>query len=503
MTDGPDWAETLAAIKKPPGKSNVGNTRPGMDQVQVWQEFQQQRTGADVAVALGGVDTGDDYDGWAHVTEFAHGVVDGIADGASNFGNLVEGIFEALTGNSGAQSYVDPVQQLQYLAGTVSGHSQAISELQAANGGSENGGVVGGDTFETPYSGSMGPGWALYSTDGDTSYLGTVNGKLEWTNKGNATPLVTAQRIDPKDAKTLTEFQKISVVVTTPTAGTGAENRIYGRMSPDRQHYVVAYVKDDTIYIAYKAGASTTETVVDSGPMPNGLTLSTGRQLNLECGTDELQNEYRVTIGGVNGQSWTDSTNLATSSMNFAARGLSESPKGWMLGFKGQWNAPFPWSTWYGYPAALANVTVTDNIPVAIQGHGFRVYREATGNSASFAQLTKLAQYYDTIDYISPGSAWASTGYTIPKDGMWSFSWRVYRSGNTWTHLVLGLAVNGSGKTAGGVWLNTNIAQDTVQYYCKKGDVVDIYVANVAGTAQMTGSSSGVDSYFSGALMSS
>lgn len=77
MSDGPDWASTLAAVKRPLGKSSK-NSRLGADQVEEWQKFQQQRTGADVAVALGGVDTGDDFDGWGHVTEWSTGVTDGI-----------------------------------------------------------------------------------------------------------------------------------------------------------------------------------------------------------------------------------------------------------------------------------------------------------------------------------------------------------------------------------------------------------------------------------------
>ena len=501
MTDGPDWAETFGAIKNPSGLS-AKSSRPGMDQVAQWQEFQQQRTGADVAVALGGVDTGDDYDGWAAVTEFAQGVVGGIADGVTNFGNLVEGMFHALTGNTGAASYVDPVDQLQYLVDTISGHAQAINQLQAANNGSETGGVVGGDNFQTPYAGSLGPGWSIHSTDGNTTYLGTANGKLEYTNQGNTTPLVTAQRIDPADAKTLTEFQKITITATAPTVGTGGENRIYGRMSDDRTHYVVAYHKDNTIYIAYAAGGA--ETVVDSGPMPIGGSLTAAARLALECGTDEGRDEYRVTINGSNAQSWTDTTGLATTSANYAARGLAEAPKGWMLGFRGQWNAPFPWQQWYGAPSALMGVTVADNVPVEIQGHGFRVYRESSSSTPNFVvSTTTLAQYYDTIDYISPGSAWSSSGYTIPKSGMWSFSWRAAMAGTgTWPGLCLALKINGASRACGGLSRSNNVIQDTVFYYCEKGDVVNVYVAILSGTANMVGSSSGIDTYFSGALMS-
>ena len=197
MTDGPDWAETLSAVKKVPGKGRTKNDRLGMDQVAQWQEFQQQRTGADVAVALGGVDTGDDYDGWGAVTDWGQGVVNGIADGASNFGNFVEGIFEALTGSSGAQSYVDPVQQLQYLADTVSGHAQALAELQAANNGEGNGGLSFTDNFSESVTGGPPSGWTARSTNGNTTYVDTSTGKAEWHNSGNANPVLVWQRTDP------------------------------------------------------------------------------------------------------------------------------------------------------------------------------------------------------------------------------------------------------------------------------------------------------------------
>lgn len=100
MTEGPDWAETLSAVKKVPGNGRTKNDRLGMDQVQQWQEFQQQRTGADVAVAVGGVDTGDDYDGWSHFTNWA-------ADQVAGFVNIWNGWFESGgTGTPAQTQYV-------------------------------------------------------------------------------------------------------------------------------------------------------------------------------------------------------------------------------------------------------------------------------------------------------------------------------------------------------------------------------------------------------------
>lgn len=99
MTDGPDWAATLEAVKKVPGQGTQ-NSRLGMDQVAQWQQFQQQRTGADVAVAVGGVDTGDTYDGWAHFTNWA-------ADQVAGFVNIWNGWFgSGGTGTPAQTQYV-------------------------------------------------------------------------------------------------------------------------------------------------------------------------------------------------------------------------------------------------------------------------------------------------------------------------------------------------------------------------------------------------------------
>ncbi|MGU3650697.1 hypothetical protein [Mycolicibacterium sp. A43C] len=79
MTEGPDWGPTFAAIKRPRG-AGASKSRIGLDEIEAWQKFQQQRTGADVAVALGGVDTGDDFDGWGYVNEWATAQTAAIAN---------------------------------------------------------------------------------------------------------------------------------------------------------------------------------------------------------------------------------------------------------------------------------------------------------------------------------------------------------------------------------------------------------------------------------------
>lgn len=69
MTDGPDWAETLDAIGRPPGANSTKNRRVTLQEIADSESFKTRRIGAETAVALGAVDTGDDFDGWGYIAE--------------------------------------------------------------------------------------------------------------------------------------------------------------------------------------------------------------------------------------------------------------------------------------------------------------------------------------------------------------------------------------------------------------------------------------------------
>lgn len=69
MTEGPDWAPILDAIGRPPGANSTKNRRVTLQEIADSESFKNQRIGAETAVALGAVDTGDDFDGWGWVNE--------------------------------------------------------------------------------------------------------------------------------------------------------------------------------------------------------------------------------------------------------------------------------------------------------------------------------------------------------------------------------------------------------------------------------------------------
>lgn len=415
-----------------------------------------------------------------------------------NVRGLLTGIVKAFTGDDGdPDNYIDPVNHLTYAAETLSGNTQAIEELKAANNGQETGGISGGDNFQTPVTGGPPPGWIARSSNGITTYVDTSTGKAEWHNAGNANPLVRWQRNGTDDANTLGEYQKVTETFTTPLGGTNSRIGVECRVSDDGAHYVTAYLIGSTIFIAYAAGGA--ETVVDSGPIPVGVDITSSTVLSIEPGTGEDRDEYRVRINDANAQSWTDDTNLATTSVNYAARGLSTIPKGWGV----NWKPGFAPGGIWKRPMSLSGCTIADNVPAEVQGHGFRVYREATTSSGGLSVGDELAPYYDEIDYISAGSAWSAAGYVIPKSGMWVFNYRMYRSSGTWTQCCVGLKVGGVSRVAGAFSQNLGITDGSFQFHCKKGDVVTPYIAIASGTVAMNGSSSGLDSYFSGSLGSS
>ncbi|MBX9918603.1 MAG: hypothetical protein K2Y33_02045 [Mycolicibacterium frederiksbergense] len=440
-------------------------------------------------------------------------LVGGLLDGAQipildptkilNLPQFFAGLVEALTGQDGTgATYIDPINHLKYQADTVAGHTQAIEELKAANDGQSSTGMSAGGNFSTPHTGSLGPGWAITSTDGVTTYVDTSTGVAKWHNSGNAAPILIARRTDPAEAKTLTEFQKITTTLASPiTTANNSQNRVHCRTSDDGQHYVFAYVSKDTIYIGYTTTGVAGEQVVESGPFPAGIPHSNGALLSIEAGVGEDRDEYDVRISGVRGQSWTDDTNLATTSANFAARGLAEAPKGWAIGWRPGNELGF-WKT----PSALAGWTVVDHIPALIKGHGFRVYRESATTSPALAVGDNMAPHYDEIDYISQGSAWSALGYTIPEEGHWVFHITNRRGGGNWDYAVFGVQSSAAGLpkrgTAVAMSVQWNVAVGSGVLYCEKGDVVKPYVASKSGTVAMTGSSNGLDCSFAGALTS-
>lgn len=145
MTEVPDWQPTLDATKKVPGKGSK-STRVSLQEIQESEDFRRERTGADVAVAMGGVETESGFEGGVDGWGFVSTVVTGIGSGIQNFLDAVGSAFGgASSGNTTATVNAKAVEIAE---AALNAEAATIAlQSQQANGGSSNGVIAFVDTL--------------------------------------------------------------------------------------------------------------------------------------------------------------------------------------------------------------------------------------------------------------------------------------------------------------------------------------------------------------------
>lgn len=168
--EGPDWAPILDSIGRPPGANSTKNRRVGLPEIEEWQALQYERTGADVAVAMGGVDTGNGFDGWG----FVSGVVTGIGGGIQNFLDAIGSAFGgASSGNTAATVNA---QAVEIAEAALNAEAATIAlQAQQATGGSSNGVIAFVDTLGDDGDALSGTDWGTSGPSaGDVVVRGTT-----------------------------------------------------------------------------------------------------------------------------------------------------------------------------------------------------------------------------------------------------------------------------------------------------------------------------------------
>jgi len=539
MTDGPDWAETFAAIKNPPGKSAVGNTRPGMDQVKAWQEFQQQRTGADVAVAVGAVDTGDDFDGWGAVTEWAQDVGDGIGGAVNQVTTLANNLLTAagtVIGNIGAVVVDGLGNALQDvwdaigagLGGATTGHNaaslnaQAVQlaltaqdaeaaayaaqwSLQQLTGGGSTGG--GGVTFDMDITGADGD--ALSATDWATAsnMVVRVNGSVSAMGITAGTTVGVISYANCAH-QYLSDSQSIAAVLG-PKGDSVAATILHFHCNSTYTRGMYLSIVTTGVTFGYFTGAlgSRTYTPLTGGTLTRSMTSGTRVEAR-----DSGTNSYAILVNGIPSLTVNDPGAHAVAGDFYAQ--VTETSRTVI------YNPGLPWqTTGTNYSFQLASILLSDYIIPTVVGSTAAMYRTSTGTVSLNASPNAVlgSSFFGVVDYASADITvdLANSKFTVSKAGTYLIGLRaIIDTGTNTTNtqeVTPLLYVNGSiakwGNPAtavyvvgnnGSLWRAKPDAMDTTfRKYLQAGDYVQPGWNNQhISSGTLTGEATGTQTFF-------
>lgn len=446
MTEGPEWDETLAYASRPLGGSRVKNTRTPLETIADQQQFVQQRNLADTAVAMGAVDTGEDFDGGGWLADWGSNVFSGAQkaltaftgidmtqtpievwkDITSGFIPAVQGTINALvqgfTGLFGfdwdasdAQSAAEAIAQQQ--ADTAS----AVAKLQQLNSGNAQGGNSGFVDFTNlPDASSMGSSFTQWYSGSGSDTLGIVSGRAQltpgtWDAGRKAYYTYT-------DKATLTDLQRVSVVLSTvPGKRTFGP---FGNLHSYAYNYIRARVAETGTY----AGVDCVMVIFDidsfdlgfvsGGVWTKWVTVNhnyrPGAIYSLDAGTAGGARQYKVLLNGAPLLTYNEVGTLSNMGVGYRRTGGGAE---WVIGSDGaggQFNT---------VPGALAAFYMADNTPPVMLSSLGRAFRASSTqiNFASSGTVYNLpASFFDTFDYATSDLEW---------DGP-SGTWTVKRKGN-------------------------------------------------------------------------
>lgn len=419
MTDGPDWAETLSAVKKVPGKGRTKNDRLGMDQVQQWQEFQQQRTGADVAVAVGGVDTGDNYDGWGFVTEWAQDVGDGIGSAIGQVGTLANNLLtsaETVIGNIGhviADGLGHGLQDIwdaigSGMGGAISGNNastlnaladknaQDTQDALAASYAAQwalqqqaNGGGSSGVTFEMDMAGADGDPLPSADWVSVSNMAIRVVGSVDSMGMSAGASVGTVAVANCAHLYS-TDSQSLGVVLG-PKGDSVAETILHFHSNTGFTTGLYLSIKTTGLVLGYYSGAlgSRTYTPLSGGTVSKTLTSAT----RIEVRNAATANNYDVFI---------NSSTAAIATVSDPGAHAVSGNRSTQVTMTSRTVPPFLFQGAYtAYSFWLSAVLVSDYIIPTYVGSTARLYRTSTSTVSlgSSGSNTVMGSFFGVTDY--------------------------------------------------------------------------------------------------------
>ncbi|QJD52681.1 minor tail protein [Mycobacterium phage AN3] len=278
--------------------------------------------------------------------------------------------WSALTGRNPDkdQTVVEPAEQIGELAGTTQSNSSAIAELQARLDAEDHTGIAGGDDFERVNNTAVGPGWAEFYTGGGygsgRGYYAIKDGhQAAWTDQGATQNTARFVRTDPADEKTVTDYQKMTLVVgTIPGEATGpfqggSHIRLWLRVNDNAPSVGIT----DGVYVEI-GGAN----LAQIGYRRSGSDHLVGSAFSCSWGAGTIFTLVAGTVDGIervefykNGSRlalWSDDGLLSAIGADFRRWGWEGQARNRNLG--------------QGTPSSVTRVTINDNDPSGLGGGG-------------------------------------------------------------------------------------------------------------------------------------
>ncbi|MCT7364046.1 hypothetical protein A7G45_31675 [Mycolicibacterium llatzerense] len=390
-----------------------------MDQVAQWQEFQQQRTGADVAVAVGGVDTGDNYDGWGFVTEWAQDVGDGIGSAIGQVGTLANNLLtatETVIGNIGhviADGLGHGLQDIwdaigSGLGGAISGNNastlnaladknaQDTQDALAASYAAQwalqqqaNGGGSSGVTFEMDMAGADGDPLPSADWVSVSNMAIRVVGSVDSMGMSAGASVGTVAVANCAHLYS-TDSQSLGVVLG-PKGDSVAETILHFHSNTGFTTGLYLSIKTTGLILGYYSGAlgSRTYTPLSGGTISKTLTSAT----RIEVRNAATANNYDVFI---------NSSTAAIATVSDPGAHAVSGNRSTQVTMTSRTVPPFLFQGAYtAYSFWLSAVLVSDYIIPTYVGSTARLYRTSTSTVSlgSSGSNTVMGSVFGVIDY--------------------------------------------------------------------------------------------------------
>ena len=504
MTD--EWPQIFDRVGQVPGGA-AGSKQLTEQDVQERWSWVNKRNASDIALAFGGVDTGDDFDPWGSLTDYSTGVQDDISGTRDS---LVNNIFGWL---GSGWSALDTDAALANQAATISGLAAMIAALQS----NQNNQSVGGTQVFIDFSGrsnatSLGADFTQTYAGSGTGQWGIVSGRATWlpVNDANRT-CVGIYNV----AHTTTDYQMVGASFAAApwwsgsTANSG-HNFLFARADASGSSCVFA---DMTAYTA-QIGCivSGVKTVFATA---SGFTFKGNSIYWLRAGTIGGARIFQLLEGA---RVVLTHTEVGTTSILGSEQ---VTPEDWRFGGAGVTGAATGFGT--AAPGIMTAFALSDNQPAAVIGSGARMFRADTGGvDVSSGANILPADFFDTVaENTADITCDVSAGtFTVSQDGWYNVDFQaaladftvgfaplppfpmvltIYKtpSGGSPTlecqigDVLMGIALS--------VFTTTSprAASGSARIYLQAGDSVGLgYNANTSKTDVFIGDAGGVGTYF-------